>query len=100
MKKVLIVIAIAAVHFVLTKGVTAISMSGALPTVYAPDGPVVLTRMLVALTKALYFPLITLAVFPRSWFPGNLINLPIFLNSLLWAGVLCGLCYFAIRRRK
>jgi hypothetical protein len=36
------------------------------------------------LSKALYFPVVTLVLYPRGLFPGNWILVPIAANSLLW----------------
>lgn len=84
MKKIVIIITVAAVHFLATKGVIAITMAGALPSAYSPEGPSVVTRLLVAITRVLYSPLITSGLYPRKWFPGELINIPIVMNSLIW----------------
>jgi hypothetical protein len=43
-----------------------------------------ITAALTWLTKILYFPVLGLALYPRHWFPGHLIYLPIAFNSLLW----------------
>ncbi|MGD9331383.1 MAG: hypothetical protein PVJ53_08725 [Desulfobacterales bacterium] len=44
--------------------------------------------LLTLVTKILYFPLMALALYPRHWFPGHLITIPIAVNSLLWGGAL------------
>ena len=31
------------------------------------------------------FPLVTLALFPREWFPGNWVYVPMAANSAIWA---------------
>ena len=41
--------------------------------------------LLVRATKLLHFPLVTLALYPREWFPGNWVYLPMAANSLIWA---------------
>lgn len=38
-----------------------------------------------ALTRILYYPILGLAFYPRHWFPGSWITIPILINSLLWA---------------
>jgi hypothetical protein len=43
-----------------------------------------LTGLLTLLTKILYFPIMGLALYPRYWFPGDWIYIPIALNSLVW----------------
>jgi hypothetical protein len=44
--------------------------------------------LLAGTTKGLYFPILSLALYPRHWFPGQLITIPIAVNSLLWGAVL------------
>ena len=88
MKKGLAILIIASVHLGVTKGIVAVTMSGAVPPVYDPNMSTLVTRTLVVVTKILYFPIITLAMYSRNWFPGHLIYIPIVLNSLLWAIVI------------
>jgi hypothetical protein len=45
-------------------------------------------RLIMMLSKVLYFPVITLAWYPRQFFPGNFVVIPLFINSLLWALVI------------
>ncbi len=40
--------------------------------------------VLAFITKVLYFPVLGLALYPRHWFPGHWIYLPIAGNSLVW----------------
>jgi len=40
--------------------------------------------LLTVATKWLYFPILAMALYPRHWFPGQLIAIPIAVNSLLW----------------
>lgn len=40
-------------------------------------------------TKVFYFPIVSLALYPRHWFPGPWIYVPVIVNSLLW-GFLIG----------
>ena len=40
--------------------------------------------LLTEITRALYFPILGLALYPRHWFPGRWIYVPIGVNSLLW----------------
>ncbi len=51
-----------------------------------PGGPAdsFLYGLLAVATKILYFPILTLALYPRYWFPGQMITIPIAVNSLLW----------------
>lgn len=51
------------------------------------------------LTKILYFPILGLALYPRHWFPGPWITIPILVNSLLWGALLAGACMVLRRFR-
>jgi hypothetical protein len=50
----------------------------------------VLLDMLYVLTRVLYYPVIGLAIYPRHWFPGPWIAIPIMVNSILWGLVAAG----------
>jgi hypothetical protein len=50
----------------------------------------VLMGVLHFLTRILYFPILGLALYPRHWFPGPWITIPIVVNSLLWGMLLAG----------
>jgi hypothetical protein len=64
----------------------------------------ILYGLLTVVTKWLYFPILAMALYPCHWFPGNLIAIPIAVNSLLWGGVfMLGLVvgrYWQTRRRR
>ena len=85
MKKFAIIILIALAHFGLSVLVVAAAMS------VATDGNTVqpelslVFQMLVAATRILHFPIISLSLYSRHWFPGNLIYVPISINSFLWS---------------
>jgi hypothetical protein len=53
--------------------------------------------LLTLATKILYFPILAMVLYPRHWFPGQLITIPIAFNSLLWGVVLALL--MAVGRR-
>jgi hypothetical protein len=55
--------------------------------------------LLALLTKILYFPILALALYPRHWFPGQMITIPIAFNSLLW-GLALALLLAGKRRLK
>ena len=42
------------------------------------------------ITRILYFPILGLALYPRYWFPGPWITIPILVNSMLWGMLLAG----------
>jgi len=84
MKKYVIIVAIAVAHSVITKIIASITLSIASAHVHAGQLPS-MGRMLMVVSKVLYFPVITLAWYPRQFFPGNFVVIPLFINSLLWA---------------
>jgi hypothetical protein len=48
-----------------------------------------LTLIFVWVSRILYFPIVTLSLFPRNLFPGGMIYIPIILNSFIW-----GICIY------
>ena len=99
MKKIAAIVTIAAVHFAAAKAIVAITLSGAAPAAYDPQASTVWIRILVVITKILYFPVITLAAYPRHLFPGNLIYIPMAVNSLLW-GIGVYVVWYLLRGRR
>lgn len=95
-KQVLIFAAIALAHWAATRAVGALVLHQTASHVFDPQPPAV-TRLLVAVAKILYFPVLSLSLFPRAWFPGGWIAVPILINSLVWALVLWG--FFRLFRR-
>ena len=92
MKKIIMIFLIALVHLGVSKTVVAIALAGTSGNAF--DGEMSMwVKMLIWTTKVLYFPIISLSLYSRKWFPGKLIYIPIFTNSLLWAAVI----YFAVR---
>ncbi len=84
MRKGLTILAIAAAHLLLTRIIMVITMNTV--TAHAFDGQLSpASKLLVSATRVLSFPIISLSLYPRQWYPGNLIYIPFILNSLLWA---------------
>ena len=84
MKKILLILVIAVTHAVFTKIVSMITLS--VVTANANEMQMsFIGRWMMMLSKVLYFPVITMAWYPRQFFPGNFIVIPLFINSLLWA---------------
>ena len=84
MKKILLIFVIAVTHAVFTKIVSMITLS--VVTANANEMQMsFIGRWMMMLSKVLYFPVITMAWYPRQFFPGNFIVIPLFINSLLWA---------------
>ena len=90
MKKTLIILVIAVAHSVFTKFASMITLSVFTANVNKTQMSVT-GRGMMMLSKVLYFPVITLAWYPRQFFPGNYVVIPLFINSLLWALVIYAL---------
>jgi hypothetical protein len=88
-KQILIFAAIALAHWVATRAVGALVLHQTASHVFDPQLPAV-TRLLVGMARILHFPVLSLSLFPRAWFPGGWIAIPILVNSLVWALVLWG----------
>ena len=84
-KKFAIIVLIALVHFGLSILVVSASIRVAAAANPVPPEPSPAFRMLVMATRVLHFPIITLSLYSRQWFPGNWIYVPILINSFLWA---------------
>jgi hypothetical protein len=96
MKKYLIVLCIAAAQFVVTKMVTFITLS--VFTANADEARVShIGHLLMMVSRVLYFPVMTMAWYPRRFFPGNFIVIPLVVNSLIWA-ILIYMIFVLIKR--
>jgi hypothetical protein len=84
MRKYFTILVIAVVHCTVTKIISTITLSVITANVHTPQMPV-MGRLFMWISKVLYFPVITMAFYPRQFFPGNLVIVPLFINSLLWA---------------
>lgn len=91
MKRILTFLAIAATHLMLTKALNAVTMASVSSHAFESRASLV-SSILVSVTKILSFPTITLSLYSRQWYPGNLIYIPLVLNSLIWAAAI----YFLI----
>lgn len=58
------------------------------------------SKLLVSATKTLSFPIISLSLYPRQWYPGKLIYIPFMLNSLIWATVVYSLVVLIKKSRS
>ena len=97
MKKLVIFLFIALIHFGLSVVIMPITMSVAGTLNAAQSISTMGLKTLVAVTRILHFPIISLSWYSRQWFPGNWIRIPMLVNSCLWAaGILC----FVIVYRK
>jgi len=100
MKKLTTVFALAAVHLAISKLVVAVAMQIDMFAANAGWTTVALGKTLIALTRILYFPIITLSLYSRQWFPGNWIYVPICANSLLWGAVIAIAFWWWRKRMK
>lgn len=85
MKKFAIIVFIALMHF--GSSVLIVAAAGSVATALNPATaePTLGFRILVVATRILHFPIISLSLYSRQWFPGNWIYLPMLVNSFIWA---------------
>jgi hypothetical protein len=93
MKKLIVFLVIALIHFGLSVLILPVTMSVAGALNAAQSMPTIGLQTLVALTRILHFPIISLSWYSRQWFPGDWIRIPILINSFLWAGGICLLVF-------
>jgi hypothetical protein len=91
-QKTLAIFILALAHLGVSRTVVAIALAGTSGNAFNGEMSA-WVKMLIWITKVLYFPIISLSLYSRQWFPGKLIYIPIFTNSLLWAVVI----YFTAR---
>ena len=84
-------IIIAAAHFGLSHLIFPITAALAARTAGEPGAPGMAVTLLVRVTRLLHLPLVTLALYPREWFPGDWVYVPMALNSAIWAFGIYGL---------
>jgi hypothetical protein len=90
-RKTSIVAGIAAVHFIAAKIIVALTMQMGMFEVGSSRAAGYLGDILVGVTRVLFFPVITLSLYSRKWFPGDWIYVPLAVNSLLWGVTIYGL---------
>ena len=83
MKKFAAIVIVSFVHFVLCDLVNTAVLSDTAANVFEISMPFSSTLMLLV-SKALYFPLLSLHLYSRNWFPGDLIIIVMAANSLVW----------------
>ena len=96
MKKIFAILAIAVVHAFFTKIISMAALSVITGDVHERQLSVI-GRSLMLLSKVLYFPVFTFALYPRQFFPGNFVVVPLFINSLIWALIIY-IFYVLIKR--
>jgi len=99
-RKASIVVGIAAVHFIATKIIIALTMQMGMFAAGSSSAAGYLGDTLVWVTRVLFFPIITLSLYSRKWFPGDWIYVPVVINSLLWGITIYGLICLLKRFRS
>ena len=94
MKKFVLFLFIALIHFGLSVAILPMTMSVADALNVSQTMPTMGLKILVAATRILYFPIISLSWYSRQWFPGDWIRIPMLINSFLWAGAIYFLVVF------
>ncbi len=84
LKKTAIIGLIAIIHFALCVGIVPGTMTLATGYDAGSQAPSAVFRLLVVVTMVLHYPIISLALYSRDWFPGNWVYVPVGINSLLW----------------
>jgi len=94
------ILLISLIHFAVVSGTTHLGLKvigwGTAETVAKTIFPPVF----VWLSRILYFPVITLSLFPRHLFPGGMVYIPIALNSLIWGIFIYGIFHIIVRWRQ
>ena len=102
LKKTAIIALIAIIHFALCVAIVPGTMTLVAGYDDGSRAPSAFFRLLVVATTVLHYPIISLALYSRHWFPGNWIYVPIGMNSLLWGIVLYlgGAVYLKLRKQR
>ena len=101
LKKTAIIGLIAIIHFALCVGIVPGTMTLVAGYDAGSQAPAAFFRLLVVVTMVLHYPIISLALYSRDWFPGHWVYVPVGINSLLWGIALYtgGVVYLKLRRR-
>ena len=84
------VLLIAGTHFTLGRLVIPLATNRLLAITDTNQTVTLVAQLLIWTTRVLYFPIISLSLYSREWFPGDLIFIPIIINSLLWGILVYG----------
>jgi hypothetical protein len=84
------VLLIAGTHFALGRLVIPLATNRLLAITDSNQTFTLVVQLLIWTTRVLYFPIISLSLYSREWFPGDLIYIPILINSLLWGILVYG----------
>jgi hypothetical protein len=84
------ILLIAGTHFALGRLVIPLATNRLLAITDTNQTVTLVVQLLIWTTRVLYFPIISLSLYSREWFPGDLIYIPIIINSLLWGILVYG----------
>ena len=87
--KVLKILLISLIHFAMVSAVTWMGLWMIEGGSFETGVKSFLSPIFVWGSRILYFPVVTLSLFPRNLFPGGMVYFPIVLNSLIW-----GICVY------
>ena len=100
MKRILIILALAAIHFALSFAFFLLSFAGGMSRFDGARESSILERVVNGIAYVLLFPLVQLAVRAGGgWMTGALGYVPFILNSLLWAIAIYFVINFLARPR-
>ena len=91
LRRIFWVLLFAGTHFALGRLVIPLAINRLLAITDSNQTVTVMVQLLIWTTRILYFPIISLSLYSRKWFPGDLIYIPIIINSLLWGFFVYGL---------
>ncbi len=89
-KRIFWVLLIAGTHFALGRLIIPLVTNRLLAISDSNQTVTLAVQLLIWTTRVLYFPIISLSLYSRKWFPGDLIYIPIIINSLLWGILIYG----------
>ena len=97
MKKFAVIVIIALVHFGLSVLIIPMTRSFTAAMSTLQPEQTATFQILVAVTRILHFPVVSLSFYSRFWFPGDWIFIPILVNSFV---VAVGIYFLAIICKK
>ena len=89
-RRIIWILFIAVTHFALGRLVIPLATNRLLAITDSNQTVTLAVQLLIWTTRVLYFPIISLSLYSRKWFPGDLIYIPIIINSLLWGIMIYG----------
>jgi hypothetical protein len=94
------ILIIAGTHFVFGRLVIPLATNRLMAVTDSNQAVTWVVQLLIWTTRVLYFPIISLSLYSRKWFPGDWIYIPIIINSLLWGTVVSGVLWGVKKIRR